>query len=132
MQASDDGSFEMELLLDRADDDWKLNDPRFQAQLQEFDKSLESAGIEHAQALMLLDAIDAPTIPQAHFYVTVWAAPALGAIGVALGAWISGRAGRKVRLKVGDIEVEARTIEEVELLLQRAQALQASQRETKN
>jgi hypothetical protein len=109
-----------------------VGDPRFQAQLKEFGESLKSAGIECEQAFMLLDAIDAPTVPQAHFYVTVLAAPALGVIGGALGAWISGRAGRKVRLKVGDIEVEARTIEEFELLLQRAQALQDNQGATKN
>jgi hypothetical protein len=36
-----------------------------------------------------------------------------------------------VRLKVGDIEVEARTVEEADQLLQRAQALQASQKSAK-
>jgi hypothetical protein len=41
-------------------------------------------------------------------------------------AWLQGRAGRRLRLKVGDIEVEARTPEEGEQMLQRALALQAS------
>lgn len=48
-----------------------------------------------------------------------------------LGAWLQSKAGRKVRLKVGDIEVEARTVEEADQLLQRAQALQASQESAK-
>ncbi|WP_186188064.1 hypothetical protein [Burkholderia gladioli] len=48
-----------------------------------------------------------------------------------LGAWLQSRAGRKVRLKVGDIEVEARTVEEADQLLQRAQALQANQESAK-
>lgn len=50
-------------------------------------------------------------------------------IGGAAVAWLQGRAGRKLRLKVGDVEVEARTQEEIEQLLQRAQALQASRKE---
>jgi hypothetical protein len=50
-------------------------------------------------------------------------------LGPALGAWLQGRAGRKLRLKVGDVEVEARTPEEIEQLLQRAQALLAAQGE---
>ncbi len=37
----------------------------------------------------------------------------------------TGRSGRKVRLKVGDIEVEARTTEGATLLLQQAVATQA-------
>jgi hypothetical protein len=50
-------------------------------------------------------------------------------IGGAAAAWLQGRAGRKLRLKVGDIEVEARTVEEVDQLLLRAQALRAGQPE---
>ena len=46
-------------------------------------------------------------------------AQVVGTLGVGgiLVAWLQGRAGRKVRLKVGDIEAEARTAEEVEKLL---------------
>ncbi len=33
-----------------------------------------------------------------------------------LGAWLQSKAGRKVRLKVGDIEIEARTVEEADQL----------------
>ena len=45
--------------------------------------------------------------------------PALGALGVAVAAWL-GRYGRKVRLKIGDFEAEARTVEEVEKLMEHA------------
>ncbi|TGB31561.1 hypothetical protein [Burkholderia thailandensis] len=48
-----------------------------------------------------------------------------------LGAWLQSKAGRKVRLKIGDIEVEARTVEEADQLLQRGLALQASQESAK-
>ena len=40
-----------------------------------------------------------------------------------LGAWLRNRYGRKVRIKVGDIEAEASTAEEIDQLLLRAQAL---------
>lgn len=42
----------------------------------------------------------------------------------ALGVWLQARYGRRVRLKVGDIEAEARTKEEVEQLIARAQKIQ--------
>ncbi len=45
-----------------------------------------------------------------------------------LGAWLQSKTGRKVRLKVGDVEVEARTVSEAEKLLERAQALQTKQK----
>jgi hypothetical protein len=45
-------------------------------------------------------------------------------IGGVAGAWFHARYGRKVRLKVGELEAEAQTIEEVEKLLERAQEIQ--------
>jgi len=39
--------------------------------------------------------------------------------------WFARGTGRKVRLKVGDIEAEARTVEELDELLHRARAFQA-------
>jgi hypothetical protein len=42
----------------------------------------------------------------------------------ALGAWLASRSGRKVRIKIGDIEAEAHTQEEVEKLLAHAQEIQ--------
>ena len=43
-----------------------------------------------------------------------------------IGAWLQARFGRKVRVKVGDVEVEAATPQEVEKLLERAKAYRAS------
>jgi len=45
-------------------------------------------------------------------------------LGVVIVAWIQSRPGRKARLRVGDIEVEARTEEDVDELLERALCLQ--------
>jgi hypothetical protein len=49
------------------------------------------------------------------------------AIAAALTAWFQGRAGRKVRMRVGDIEIEAGTRKEFDRLLERALALKADQ-----
>jgi hypothetical protein len=46
-------------------------------------------------------------------------------------AWIARRNGRKVRLKVGEIEVEAATIEEAEKLLARALEILQSKQQPK-
>jgi hypothetical protein len=63
--------------------------------------------------------------------VTYWLPTAIAMAKVAgpplftvLGIWLQSRYGRKVRLKVGDIEAEARTIQEVEQLIARAQDIQ--------
>jgi hypothetical protein len=45
------------------------------------------------------------------------------------GAWAQAHFGRKVRLKVGDIEAEASTTEEIERLLARAAALKSPLKE---
>ncbi len=49
--------------------------------------------------------------------------PAFGAV---LGAWLQARYGRKVRVKFDDIEMEARTPEQVESLLARLEGLRRS------
>jgi hypothetical protein len=46
-------------------------------------------------------------------------------IGVAVGAWITGRAGRKLKLKMGDVELEANSPAEIEHLLKRVAELKA-------
>jgi hypothetical protein len=51
--------------------------------------------------------------------ITIPAATAL------VGAWLQARFGRKVRIKVGDVEVEAATLQEVEHLLEQAKAYRA-------
>ena len=44
-------------------------------------------------------------------------------LGVAVGSWLRGRYGRKVRLKIDGIEAEASTPEDVEKLLNKAQEI---------
>jgi hypothetical protein len=47
--------------------------------------------------------------------------PIMGVLAAAIGAWLHARYGRKVRLKIGEVEAEAQTVEEVEKPLDRAE-----------
>jgi hypothetical protein len=49
------------------------------------------------------------------------------AITPAVTTWLQGRAGQKVHMKVGDIEIEAGTQEDFDRLLAQARALKATQ-----
>lgn len=41
-----------------------------------------------------------------------------------LGAWLTARYGRKIRVKIGDVEAEGQTVEEIEALLRKAKEYQ--------
>ena len=57
-----------------------------------------------------------------------FAGKALPTVGTALVAWLGGRYGRKVRVKVGDLEIEANTSHEVKDLLLKVEEMQKRQR----
>ena len=58
-------------------------------------------------------------------YVISLAQVAGPVIGVAVGAWITARSGRKLRIKVGDIELEANSPAEIDHLVAKTIALKA-------
>ncbi|WP_244851811.1 hypothetical protein [Caballeronia sp. SL2Y3] len=120
------------LRLTRASDDPAVQDPAFQAELRTFSGTLQSAGVSFSQRAMTFDAVDTTGYALAEYVIKELGPAAIGVIGTAVGAWISGRSGRKVRLKVGDIEVEARTVEEVDQLLLRAHAVQDERSKSQN
>lgn len=53
--------------------------------------------------------------------------PIATALIAAAGAWFASKSGRKVRLRVGDVEAEASTVQEVELLVERGFELRKTQ-----
>jgi hypothetical protein len=110
----------LEIRLQRAPDDPKLADPKFQEELRGFSKALRSAGIDYSQRAMAFDAADGLGYPLPEFLIA-FSAP-IAALAALCGAWVQGRYGRKVRIKISDVEAEARTIEAIEHLLKRAQA----------
>jgi hypothetical protein len=112
----------VEISLKRAPDDARVNDPKFQEELTEFSKSLRAAGIPYSQRGMAFDAVSAVGYALPGFVVALKViGPSLGAIFV---AYLHGRFGRKIRLKIGEVEIEAHTAEEVENLLEKVKQFQ--------
>jgi hypothetical protein len=114
------GEFSIE--LERAADDPPENDPTFQNELSTFGAALSAASVPYSQTAIAFDSVDAHGYPLPEFIVAlkVLGPPAIAALAAAAGAWVQARYGRKVRLKIGEIEAEARTVAEVEELLKRA------------
>ena len=114
---------EVEIRLKRAADDPEVRDEVFQQELRDFARGLRLAGLRYSQRAMAFDSAAMLGYPLAEFVVKELGPPAIAALATLVGTWIGGRNGRKVRLKVGDVEVEARTIEEVRSLLEQADAM---------
>ena len=107
-------SYWVQVVLDRAPDDPKPFSDENQAELRAVDESLRKLDrnfrlAQHPAAWGLVG----------QFVVTL-GPPVVAAVAAVAGAWVQARYGRKVRVKFGDIEAEARTPEEVEELLKRA------------
>jgi hypothetical protein len=81
---------------------------------------------------MTFDSSAAQGYPIAQYAIQYLGPAALSALAAAITVWVQGRSGRKIRLKVGDIEAEARTIEEIEQLLPRALELKVKQGSSEN
>jgi hypothetical protein len=116
----------LRLTLVRSADDQAAFSPGYQTELRQFYQLVRAEGTHIRALVFTLDSVGASGGLVGEFVI-----PLAQVIGPMLGgaavAWLQGRAGRKLRLKVGDVEVEARTLEEVEQLLKQAQALQGTQ-----
>lgn len=107
------------IVLLASHEDPVVSDPAYQQELRTFSAPLHEAGVKFTQRGIAFDSAQAMGYPLGEYFISL--AGIVGPIvGVALGAWINGRAGRKVKLKVGDIEIEANSQEEVEALLNMA------------
>ncbi len=102
------------IYLDNSEDE-PVFSTRGQVGLHEVVNALRAQKIEIDAPFMTLDAADAVGGYTGEIAVLATAfGPLLTGI---LGAWLQSKSSRKVRLKDGDIEVEARTVEEVRELL---------------
>jgi hypothetical protein len=110
------------ITLDRSDDDSPLNSPDFQQELADFDASLKAQGWEVSPRLRFRDAAGGGAA-----YIGEFVLKHASGIGAALTsilvAWLKYSNGRKVRLKVGDIEVEAQNVAAVERLVKQVETL---------
>ena len=122
------GEFAIE--LDPAPGEPAGADEAFQEALQQFAAALHEAGVRHSQLAIAFDSADAHGYPLPEFILAIksLATPAvLSALAGATGAWVQAKLGRKVRLKIGEIEAEGRSVAEVEKLLAAAVRFQEEQ-----
>jgi len=113
----------VEIRLQRSIDDPPENAPEYQAELQEINTAFHAEGIAFNQTAIAFDSADALGYPLGEFLITLTQG-ALPVVSGVVGAWIQARYGRKVRIKSGEIEVEAATVEEVEKLLETIKTLE--------
>ena len=120
----EEGEFTLELL--KAEDEPGGGDEHFQQDSLRFSAALRADSIPFSQSALALDAVDAHgfPLPEFVFAMKVLGPPAITAIAGYAVAWTQGRSGRKVRIKIGEIEAEGRTIEEVTQLLEKAASFQ--------
>jgi hypothetical protein len=111
--------------LSPAPEDRPFRTPEYQADLRRFEQTVKYPGLRVSPRIELIEAAvgDAPAIYQGVFKIVAdtWKTFGQAGVGAALGAWLTARYGRKVRVKIGDIEVEAQSPKQVEELLARAQ-----------
>jgi hypothetical protein len=112
----------LKITLLAAPDELSYFTPEYQQELRAFEKAFNDQGVPVDSERALAKMAGGPFL-SGEFVLKV--ADKIGPPLIAgVAGWLHGRAGRKVRLKVGDIEAEAPTIEEVEKLLDRAQEIQ--------
>ncbi|GAA0574608.1 hypothetical protein GCM10009416_11640 [Craurococcus roseus] len=107
----------IELTLLPAADDPAPDGADYQAALWAADRTLREHGVKASSSMFRQDDAETPAIHLGQMVVKLgpYVAPALAAV---IGVWVQARFGRKARLKVGDVEAEARTPEEVAQLLE--------------
>jgi hypothetical protein len=115
---SEAGEFSLELV--RVADDPPENDPAFQAELGEFSISLRAAGVTFSQVGRAFDAVDGGGYALAEFVVKTLGLPLIGAAAHVCATWVKARAGRKLRLKIGEVVAEGKTAEDIERLMKQA------------
>lgn len=95
--------------------DAPTNSSQSESDLQDVVDQLRVQGVDASGLILSLNAVAATGPDHSPLYIGVSSAAALAAPVIV--AWLHGRYGRRVKLKVGDTEVEASTAKEVEKLL---------------
>ncbi|EGD58012.1 hypothetical protein Y88_3342 [Novosphingobium nitrogenifigens DSM 19370] len=115
--------------LVKAPDDPGEGEPAFQDDLARFGGGLRAAEIPYHQTAIAMDSVAAHGFTLPEFVVAMQALgpPAITAIAGYAVAWMRSRKGRSIRIAVGDVEVEASTLDQVEHALQKALMLRDRQ-----
>ena len=105
----------------------KLTAPEHQAELWEITHKLREYDPKLSCEVFVQDADATPVTNLGQIAIAI--GPAIvGTVGVVMGAWFHSRFGRKVRVKIGEVEVEASSVEEVTELLDKALAIDQASR----
>lgn len=115
----------LQLRLLRAPDDSAAFGESYQAELRQFKQQLETAGFAVSPTFAAFDSPDVGKALTGQFLIS-WAATVgsiLSAVSEVAVTWMKGRAGRQLRLKVGDVELEAHSPADIDHLLAQALAL---------
>ncbi|WP_144157638.1 hypothetical protein [Paraburkholderia sp. BCC1885] len=106
------------------DDPFVGEGSQYARDIKTFLTAAEQQGGELVRPRLTMDSVQIQTVVEFAKVVGPIVGPVVAA---AVTTWLQGRAGRKIRLKVGDVEIEASTPEDFERLLSEARALKATQ-----
>jgi hypothetical protein len=120
---------ELTITLLPALDDAPPRSDSYQSELRRFGDSLTAQGFEVGVSIELRESGVPDTLaliipPYLGDFIIKFSATVGPALGTLMGAWLHARYGRKIRLKIGDIEAEAQSEEQVEKLLRQAEQFQ--------
>lgn len=118
----------LQIRLIKAPDDPALFSSHYQAELHHFKQQLEAAAITVSPTFTVFERGGTSTLT-GQFLIS-WIASStpilLNSASRIVMDWMNGRAGRTLKLKVGDLEVSAISKEDIDLLLKEASVLKAS------
>ena len=107
----------------------ELADPEVRAAIKEVGRALERAGIPPTRLMYARNGAVMAALPQLGPYLVPMAQIVIPTLGAILTAWVK-TPGRKVRVKVGDVQIETASVDEVERLLPRLKEFQAKRSKT--
>jgi hypothetical protein len=113
---------DLEITLIASPDDPSLDSESYQRDLRSFEADLRSHGLSPSSRVLLIESTGNEVAPHLGVFA-VGLKEALPVIGSVLTGWFAGRFGRKIRVKVGEIEVEANTVAEAEKLIAAAEKI---------
>lgn len=114
---------DLQLMFIPAADDPDYREPSYQHDLHRIEQALKAQGFEVQTRVDLQKSDIGGSWLTGEFFVHLSAL--VTPLGAFFGCWITAKFGRKIRFKVGDIEIEAATVKQVEQLLERAKEIKA-------
>lgn len=115
-----DRSDDLTLALERAPADSPQFSPEYQGELSRMLRELRGTGLEVRPRIFFMDAVDAGGGLTGELTVAVRTlGPVIGTVVGSLGTWLASRSGRKIRIKVDGIEVEANSMKQLDEALKR-------------